>query len=339
MNIKKKSLGKLEKCYAVDQITEEDGNKIVFVSESEKKACLFNEKWEKEEIILPKTGIMTIRKWPSQGNKTGFIHSFFPGFQAQKSGLMIMEKVKGQWKFQSVLELPFLHRFEIFVAPWGNQVILSVLCSDKKGREDWNFPGYLAAIPLNKKGEFIFGKGQILLNGLHKNHGLWKGNLQGRSQILTASQEGIHRIAAKDKTGEWEICHLIKEPSGEAAAFDLDGDGKEEILSISPFHGDHLFLYKEIEGQWKKIWSCEETLEFTHSLWAGLWNKKRVCFCGCRRGPGSLLAVFYENGRWMTQKIDTGAGSSNLFVANWMGKDLLFSANHSVGECAVYFEE
>ena len=38
---------------------------------------------------------------------------------------------------------------------------------------------------------------------------------------------------------------LLETPASDATLIDFDGDGKDELLVLSPFHGDTVLIYRE----------------------------------------------------------------------------------------------
>ena len=252
-----------------------------------------------------------------------------------------------------------------------NWLVLGVLCRKKEGKDDWSSPGYVAVLPVREDGSLgedfrAGGSGggrsrteqsmEILLDGQFHNHGMWKGMLDGRLTVMTASDQGVYAFEPGAKIKDWKVRQLLSESCGEAAAFDLDGDGEDELVTISPFHGACLRVYKRgadsssgaesgslpgmdpvgRNGPWHKIWQYSGELEFAHSLWAGLFQGRRMIICGHRRGNGNLLAFWIKEGQWQSVVVDSGAGSSNVCVTEIRGVSFLVSANHGQNQYAVY---
>ena len=71
---------------------------------------------------------------------------------------------------------------------------------------------------------------------------------------------------------------------------DLDGDGTPEFVTIEPFHGDTLAVYRR-DGQGKiaKAWSYP--LAFGHVVWAGSVLGQRAILAGNRAGDKDLLLL------------------------------------------------
>ena len=49
------------------------------------------------------------------------------------------------------------------------------------------------------------------------------------------------------ENGEWKTEFILEGQIGEIATADLDGDGIEEIMTIEPFHGNRIQIYKKEE--------------------------------------------------------------------------------------------
>lgn len=353
IELKKARLGSLEKCYAVTVLQNQGQTEILFASEDRKNGLLFSQKkekeWTSEEIPLP-GGVMTIRKWPGKEEWIGFLCGFYPPFLAQNAEIILKKKGENRWESKQFLTLPYLHRFEIVPVPEGYDLILSVLCREKQNKDDWESPGYEAVMHLDPNGKKQSDKIELLLDGQYHNHGMWKGILEGKQVILTASDQGVYAFSY-GKQG-WQTEHLFSEAAGEAAAFDLDGDGEDEIVTIAPFHGNQIKIYKKLpfletdrdsflksdesEKRWQQVWTSPEPMEFSHALWAGWFHGERICFCGYRRGKKGIAAIYCKNGSWKISLLDKNVGCSNLCVEKIGKEEWLFCANHGIGECAFY---
>ena len=337
MKFKKIMAGELEKCYSASSLCINGEQKFLFASEVHKNGIVLDVKGDgKQEVFPTPGGVMAIAGWHEPDGDFASIYGFYPPFLAEGSGLQLtVLQENGEYGSRKILELPYLHRFEVIQSGQRSWIILSVLCREKRGKDDWSSPGYVAVLPMEKNGDIQSCQPVILLDGQYRNHGMWKGTIDGKVSIITTSDQGVYAFYP-DEAGDWNVERLLDEPCGEAAVFDLDGDGEEELVTISPFHGSHLSVYKKHGCSWKKIWSYPGELEFAHALWVGMFSGKRVIFCGHRKGNGDLLAIWVNDGCWHMEPVDTNVGSSNIYVASGGGKQYLLSANHRQGQYAVY---
>ena len=338
MKFKKIMAGELEKCYSASSLSIKGKQKFLFASEIQADGIILDvESGGRQEGFPTSGGVMAMVEWPGPEGGFASVYGFYPPFQAEGSGLQLtVLQESGKYTSKRIWKLPYLHRFEVICSENRSWLVLSVLCREKKDKDDWSSPGYVAVLPMED------GKGLeavcpfILLDGQFHNHGMWKGAVHGKQSVVTASDQGVFAFYPADRKEDWKVERLFEEPCGEAVIFDLDGDGQEELVTISPFHGCFLDVYQESEGKWEKIWSYPGKLEFAHALWAGMFNGKRVLFCGHRKGDGNLLAVWKEDGKWFTEIVDSNVGSSNICVATVGREQYLLSANHGQGQYAVY---
>ena len=123
---------------------------------------------------------------------------------------------------------------------------------------------------------------------------------------------------------------------GEIATADLDGDGIEEIMTIEPFHGNSIQIYKKEEDGYKKVWTYDNTIDFAHTLVGTTLCGKPTFVAGVRREEAELFYVQYEEGQYQATVIEKGVGPANLCVVHEEDRDLIVSANHTANEAAVY---
>lgn len=343
MKFEKVILGQLEKCYGVAALETGGRTAVAFGSEDRQPGVIIRlwmaDRYGTEYFPTP-GGVMSILPWPSGGFAS--IYGFYPPFQAARAGLMLTVPGKARgYESRVLLELPYLHRFEIIGSENRKWLVLSVLCRDKQSKDDWSSPGYVAVLPLGEDGSIPKEPPYIILDGQYRNHGMWKGKLNGSNVILTASDQGVFACCPSDTCQGWKVRRLTQDPAGEAAAFDLDDDGIEELVTIAPFHGSKLNVYKNEKrwdkwAEWTKIWTSSQEMDFLHALWVGNFHGKNVIFCGNRKGKRCLRAFWQEEGEWISQVVDKDAGSSNICVAWINGQQCLLSANHGQHECALY---
>jgi hypothetical protein len=118
---------------------------------------------------------------------------------------------------------------------------------------------------------------------------------------------------------------------------DLDGDGVDELVTIEPFHGNTLNVYKCTDGQWNKLFQDE--LWFGHGLSAGMFNGEPIFVVGNRRGPLTLnMYRRLEDGSFSRETLEEEAGPTQtlVFTAD-DGTDYILSANQLKNEVALYY--
>ena len=340
MQFTKTVLGSLEKGYAASAFLVRGVQELLFASEVQAPCVAFNAETGAMRTVWDGLGgTMSMVPFPGEDGAFLAVHSFFPPFLAEGCGLLrVTPNADGTFTKTPFLSLPYLHRFALVEEKGSDTLwlLLSVLCREKHGKDDWSSPGYVAVARVNKAHTGLAEAPRILLDGQFHNHGLFKGTQGGKTMICTASDAGVFAFAPPQNGCDWQVRQLLAVPTGEAVLADLDGDGAEELVTIAPFHGSALRIYKEQNGAWQQVWQAPKAMEFAHSLWAGTLNGEACGLCGSRRGEAALFRFYWENGAWHTQTIDPDAGSSNLCVTKIGGHDCIVSANHSHNECAVY---
>ena len=119
---------------------------------------------------------------------------------------------------------------------------------------------------------------------------------------------------------------------------DLDGDGKDELVTIEPFHGNTINAYKQVDGKWEKKFT--DSLSFGHGLSCGMFNGEPVIVVGNRRESLTLDMFTVQNldkGELKRNCIEENAGPTQTLVFNCCGTDYILSANQLKNEVAIYW--
>ena len=117
---------------------------------------------------------------------------------------------------------------------------------------------------------------------------------------------------------------------------DLDGDGQDELVTIEPFHGNSLNVYKQVGQAWQKRYTDE--LWFGHGLSCGMFRGEPVIVVGNRRGPLTLnLYRRLADGSFAREILEEQAGPTQTQVFTADGKDYILSANQLKNEVALYY--
>ena len=117
---------------------------------------------------------------------------------------------------------------------------------------------------------------------------------------------------------------------------DYDGDGKCELLILSPFHGDTLSVYKENDGNFECVYTLDKRMPFLHAVWGQNIGGKEFAFIGNRQEDRELIAVSWQDGTYKTEILDQGAGPANCMYFRDGEKDRLIAANRETDEVALY---
>jgi hypothetical protein len=262
------------------------------------------------------------------------IQEFFPIFQSENAGIVLAEATAnpGPWSIRRILDLPFVHRIEVLQTGGSAFLIAAALCGGKAFQDDWSQPGavYAGAIPEESGKTWSLDP---VLKGINKNHGLCTTQMLGRPIVLACGAEGLFALWPPEQNDvSWTSERWLDHEISDLAVSDLDHDGREEIVTIEPFHGDRLCIYKKEETGWQK--SLEETIAFGHALWAGLLLGRPMVVYGNRGGAKDLGLLDPVTGQ--RQILDEDVGPAQVAVFSDSGRSLILSANHAIGEVALY---
>lgn len=265
------------------------------------------------------------------------IERFYPIYQSHRAQLILYrETVRncGVWQGQCIAALPFLHRFAVTSALKWPAIVAATLCGSKESRDDWSSPGALYLIRDDGAGLALLD--QPILSGLHQNHGLYVRRRNGVERIYVAAAEGIFVLSASANKTAFEITQILDSPTSDIVVEDIDGDGQDEILTISPFHGNTATLLKQNGQKWDTVWSAD--IHFGHVLWMGRIGLRQAILLGSRSGRKDLtLHLQSPAGRWRFDSLllDEGCEPMNARVQQHSSSTQIYVSN-GVGEIARY---
>ena len=117
--------------------------------------------------------------------------------------------------------------------------------------------------------------------------------MKRKNKIITGMAAAVLALAAGS------ICAYADGGSG-----DIDGDGKEEIMTIEPFHGNTINVYKLKDGKYEVDYTYPNEIDFAHAL-VGTTLCGKPCFvAGIRRVNCEAFVLTYENGEYKTLDAD-----------------------------------
>ena len=343
MRFEKIRLDDMERCYAASTIRAEGRTYAVFASESVDGPCYAytGERFSQKEVIWEKAGgTMSFVEIPGRDGEFIAVQKFFPGFQSAGAKLVWGRRRAPGWEIKDLVNLPYVHRFDLFVIEDEIYIFAAVLCGSKKDREDWSDPGSILVgkLPAAPEEGVTF---RNISGGHVKNHGYCRGQLEGGDAAFFSSDGGLFaaRPPAK-KDGEWIITPLLKRPVSDVAVIDLDGDGEDELITIEPFHGNQFVVNKKSAGGapgYEVVWRYPEEIDFAHTVTGCTLLGKPAVIGGIRRKNGELFVLSHDAGRgFYTELVEAGAGTSNAAAVRINGVDHIIAANHTKNEAAVY---
>jgi len=240
----------------------------------------------------------------------------------------------GEWQIEKVLDLPFAHRVEVLHRNSEDWFVAASVAKHKDNPEDWSQPGtvYIGRFPQSEGDEWEM---KPIKEGLTRNHGMTKTVYNGEETLFFSGKEGLFRLDV-NSAGQWISSLVIETEVSEVGVADFDGDGRDEIVTIEPFHGNKLRVYKQDGTQWNKIFETE--LSFGHGLWVGTFQQQPTIFVGSRSDDMSLMQFRFDPEKSDFQKtvIEENVGPTQIDVFTNRGIDYIVSSNQNAGEMAIY---
>lgn len=341
MNVEKKILAQgIPFIYAISQV-EVDGRPFYVASSENRGGKAFLIDCGTEEMFsLPDGpgGVMNFVR--SAGESAMFsIEEFFPVFDSATSKIIKVElhrigdKIVAEKRI--LAEEPYVHRISQLQEADGTFLAAGILCHHKERGDDWSSPGCL------KIGRYEPDMKQLLLetvyDGIFKHHAMQVvKNADGYDDLYFGGTEGCFRTTRQGMT--WLTEKLLDVPTSDIAVFDLDGDGQEEIAIIEGFHGNHVAIFKQIDGAYCRV--LDLPVSFGHVLWCGMLLGEPALVTGSRSDKQDLSLYRLRSNRDsildVVQKteLDSGQAPAQIFVQEESG--VIIATNHDVGELVKY---
>ncbi len=280
-------------------------------------------------------GVMSFVPVPGHPDLFYSIQGLFPPFVGADAGVYMHRREENGWETVKAMDLPFAHRCDILEKD-GECYVFAASCSKfKENPADWSLSGELYVIPLDPE-TGLPGSPELVYNKIWRHHGMLKACIKGEETLLFSGAEGIFYMVLEN--GKWAAKQLFDHEVSEFSLIDLDGDGVDELVTIEPFHGNTLNVYKCTDGQWNKLFQDE--LWFGHGLSAGMFNGEPIFVVGNRRGPLTLnMYRRLEDGSFSRETLEEEAGPTQtlVFTAD-DGTDYILSANQLKNEVALYYQ-
>lgn len=347
MKARKTVLAKLNKCYAIAPLVYRGKRCFVVASEKADPCCLFDESGMlKDTLWTGPGGVMTMAQVPgTDGQLIATARFYSPDESLDAELVVVTAEGNGRWDMRCLTKLPHVHRFDILTRGGVNWLLA---CTVKSGQDkpegDWSYPGkvYAAVLPEDLRAfdeKHPLGI-RVVKDGLHRNHGYTRCTRNGVPAGLIAADEGVFRMTPPaTPEGEWHIEQLLDCPTSDALLLDLDGDGLEELCTLSPFHGERVTVWHRGENGYTPVWSFEEDAPFSHAICGGLIAGAPTFVTGHRAGRKNLMAIRYDRaaGRCGVTVLDEGRGPANVMhFVRADGTDVLIAANRETDEVAMY---
>jgi len=340
MRFEKIKLDDMKRCHAAGALSLNGRFYAVFASEAVDGPCYAytGERFEEKEVIWEKAGgTVSLAEIPGRDGEFIAVQRFFPGFQSYGAKLVWGKRTHSGWEVNDLVNLPYVHRFDLFPVEGEIYLFAAILCGSKNDRDDWSDPGKIIAGKLPAKAEEGIAFNEIC-GSQTRNHGYCRSFWQGRAAGFWSSDSGVFAAVPPDnKDCQWQISKLLDRPVSDLALCDLDRCGEDELVTIEPFHGNQFVVNKKTQSGYEIVWRYPNEIDFAHTVTGCNLLGKPAVICGARRKNCELFVLQYESGKgFFTTLVEEGAGTSNAVAANVNGVDIIIAANHTKNEAAVY---
>ena len=339
MRYEKQVVTELEKCYAVSPL-EVDGERRLLVAAEKVGPCylmaadgtILDQIWEGPG------GVMTMVPVPGREGVFLATQQFYSPNDSAQARLICAGRQDGGWRRETIAQLPFVHRFDIFARGDVNYILACTLKSDHQYKNDWRFPGKLL-VGVLPRDPFQPLELRELKTGLTHNHGYTRYEADGRTYGIVSCDEGIFEVTPPETAGgDWGLERLLDQGASDAVRLDLDGDGVPELLTISPFHGDTIRIWHVSGGSYTQVYQYPEPLPFLHAICGGSVYGRPTIFVGNREGERMLLGFYYDRarGEYRYDVLDQGCGPANCMLFQREGHPALLATNREINQVAIY---
>jgi len=343
----KTKLSNAEDGYALIYTRLAGRNRLAVASEGTGPAELFPD-FESGPTLLSDGpgGCMGFAAVPGRDTALLMTSRLYPIFRGKSAGVELLQAGDDflqPWIRRRIIDLPFVHRIGTTSTPGGDFLFLASICGGKDFQDDWSHPGsvYVAKIPTDLDGPWEIVP---VLEGIHRNHGMAIGRVNDSPALVISGSEGVIALPIASAvhpgahgTGAVEYPRLLSHEVSEIVFLDLDDDGADELVTIEPFHGDTLSVFKESDGAWSRVFT--DTIAFGHGLCAGSLGGLPRVFVGQRSGSGDLLC-YTANGTGsvaLTRSVvDHGTGTAGIAVVSDESREGIATANIGLSEYALY---
>ncbi len=287
------------------------------------------------EIASGPGGTMSLVPIPGSKDRLVSVMGLFPPFISNGAGIYLHSKSDDTWSASKVLELPFAHRCEFLTIGNVNYLFAASCSKHKANPEDWSNAGELFVVAVDEAGNSDW-KPTLLLDNLVRNHGMGKAVINGVESLCVSGAEGIFAVEHDQETG-FKVVRIFPNEVSEFVYIDLDGDGIDELVTIEPFHGNTLNIYKQKSGEWESCYTS--SLSFGHGLSAGKFKGDSVIVVGNRRDSEALefhKVIDLSKGQIEMTEIERNVGPTQTKLFHHNGTDYILSANQLKNEVVIY---
>lgn len=305
----------LFKSYSILLATVDGQGCFIVASEKNSSCLLFDLEGNfKENIWNGPGGTMSLVDVPQQKNSFLASQEMYSPDDARNAKIVLVTKTNtNTWDVQVLAHLPFVHRFGLIACEGKSYVVACTIKSDSAFEGDWSSPGQVFVAEFdedNANGKpLIF---TLLLDNVLKNHGFSTGISNGIECVYISSEYGVYLLEPPHSGKTWKTTTIIDDPISDLVFIDLDNDGVDEIVAITPFHGDTLTIYHKKDQRYIKYKELKYEAPFSHAFWGGRVFEKNICVIGYREGKGDIIGITYELGDYKITELANNAGAANF---------------------------
>jgi hypothetical protein len=342
LKFEKQVIANIEKCYSVCPMEIDHTPGFLIATEKAGGCFFFNLSGEKVATIWDDPGgVMSLVPVPQTEDVFLSTQEFYSPNDSANARIVLASPYQDRWQVKKVVDLPFVHRFDILSTPHQDYLIACTLKSDHHFKEDWTHPGKVLVCPLAPG--FAGGDDEpqfeVLIDNLTKNHGYYRSSENGFPFALVSSENGIFKVIPPINPGkDWLVEKILDQATSDATLLDLTGDGIPELVTLSPFHGDDLNIYHLVDGKYQLEYAWPEKLEFLHAIWSGSIAGQPVVVLGHRQGKRDLFLLRYDHDQktYIRQTIDEDCGPANATYIDRDELKAIIATNRETNEVAMY---
>jgi hypothetical protein len=335
MNNKRVILG-IEEVYTANAFQAGTGFYIGAGSETKPQVYLYDIRTgDNSQVSDSPGGMMSFISVPGNPDLFVSIMGLFPPFIGGEAGLFMHKRMNGGWQTHRALHLPFAHRCEILNRAGKNFLFAATVSTYKENPQDWSNPGALHLIEIDDAPEATW-KSRVIDSSITRNHGMTRTRINDKETICISGKEGIFFLEQRPGD-EWNLQPVFNREVSEMTFIDLDGDGQDELVTIEPFHGETLNVYKNTGKKWEL--RISDSLSFGHGLSSGIIKHKPVIVVGNRSRSLALESFAIHDlvkGKFDRVVIEENAGPTQTQVFSVGDEDYILSANQRKNEVTLY---